>query len=50
MSQEIGHVTLSHGMSLVVTLSRDCPTWQGGGVCGLIAAAIEFGNEFPVCF
>ncbi|EDQ99267.1 uncharacterized protein LACBIDRAFT_335192 [Laccaria bicolor S238N-H82] len=24
MSQEIGHVTLSHGMSLVVTLSRDC--------------------------
>ena len=26
MSQEIGHVTLSHAMSLVVTLSRDCPT------------------------
>jgi hypothetical protein len=26
MSQEIGHVTLSHGMSLVITLSRDCPT------------------------
>jgi len=24
MSQEIGHVTLSHGMSLVITLSRDC--------------------------
>jgi hypothetical protein len=26
MSQEIGHVTVSHGMSLVVTLSRDCST------------------------
>jgi len=26
MSQEIGCVTLSHGISLVVTLSRDCPT------------------------
>jgi hypothetical protein len=26
MSQEIGRVTLSQGMSLVVTLSRDCAT------------------------
>jgi len=26
MSQEIGHVTLSHGMSPVITLSRDCAT------------------------
>ena len=24
MSQEMGHVTLSHGMSLVVTVTQDC--------------------------
>ena len=39
--------TYIHCIGRTVHFGCRASAWKGGSVCGLIAAVIQFGNEFP---